>query len=69
MGRCWGGTANDGDFQNDSMLLQGVVLMVAPVLMSVTRCNLQERRGIEMAASYKQGYNWCWIFQSCNRLL
>lgn len=31
--------ANDGKFQNDSMLLQGAVLM------NQTQCNLQKRRG------------------------
>lgn len=36
VGRHRGGTANDGNFQNDSMLLQGAVLMAAPVGHGVT---------------------------------
>lgn len=58
VGRHRGGKANDGNFQNDSMLLQGAVLMGDPQF-RWTRCNLQKGSVIEtglQAASAEQAF-------------
>lgn len=58
VGRHRGGTANDGNFHNDSMLLQGAVLMVASVWRVGHGVTFRNEEALKQA--FRQ-HRWWWV--------